>query len=169
MAFGLFSTWGVKRSILATTRVEEAASAAQLKEVTAQLEERFRARALQLNTEITALTPRAEEAKQVLALAAAVGKVEGYSPYFSSLAMVREEGVWLTEATVSKAGKSLQLVGHSLDKDAVIRYSERLNSAFADSGVQLTLLEMSSEAERTGTVGANAKVVPLNSVKFTLR
>jgi hypothetical protein len=169
VAFGLFTTWGIKRSILATTRAEEAASAAQLKEVTAQLEERFRARAAQLNAEITALTPRAEEARQVLALAAAVGKIEGYSPYFSSLAKIREDGVWLTDATVSKSGKSLQLGGHSLNKDAVMRYTERLNTAFADSGVQLTALEMTLEAAGKGSASADAKGVLLNSVKFTLR
>jgi Tfp pilus assembly protein PilN len=169
VAFGLFSTWGVKRSILATTRAEEAASAAQLKEVTAQLEERFRARAAQLNAEISALTPRAEEAKQVLALAAEVGKIEGYSPYFSSLAMVREEGVWLTEAKVSKAGKSLQLGGLALDKDAVIRYSERLNAAFANSDVQLNALEMKVETVPAGSPSSSAGLAPLNPIKFTLR
>jgi len=69
----LFATWGIKRSILASVRAEEAASAVQLKVVTAQLEERFRARSAQLNAEIEALRLRAAAAEQVLALAAGVG------------------------------------------------------------------------------------------------
>lgn len=165
----LFAAWGVKRAILATARTDEAASAAQLTEVNAKLEERFRAQSTQLNAEIDALRPHAEAAGQVLALAVAIGKPEGYSPYFSSLAAVREDGVWLTGVTVSQAGKSLQLSGQSLDKDAVLRYTQRVNAAFAKAGIQLTALEMTSQPLGTaGTVGTAGAGDPLTVVKFTL-
>lgn len=171
----LFATWGVKRSMLATARMEEAASAAQLKDATAQLEERFRARSQQLNAEIDALRTRAAAADQVLALSAGVGKPEGYSPYFSVLATVREEGVWLTGVTVNQAGRSLQLAGQTLDKDGLLRYTQRLNMAFADAGIQLSALEMTSQtinpAAPAGGLGAGAglKGEPLNVIQFTLR
>jgi Tfp pilus assembly protein PilN len=169
----LFAIWGVKRSILASARAEEAASAVQLKVVTAQLEERFRARSAQLNAEIEALRPRAAAAEQVLALAAGVGKPEGYSPYFSALATVREEGVWLTGVTVNQAGKSLRLSGQSLDKDALLRYTRRVDAAFANEGIHLSALEMTMQTLvpaplPAGAGMAGAKGVPLNVIKFTL-
>jgi len=165
----LLATWGVKHRMLEVARTDEAASAAQLKEVTAKLSERFRSRSAQLSAEIDALKPRAAAAEQVLILAAALGKSDGYSPYFSVLATVREDGVWLTGAVVSQVGKSLQLSGHSLDKDGVIRYTQRLNTAFADSGIQLTALDMTSQP--FGAVGANDKSNPnpLTAIKFTLQ
>ena len=176
LTLALFATWGVKRTQLASVRSDEAASAAQLKEVTAQFEQRFRARAQKLNAEIAALTPRAAEAEQVIRLAAGVGKPEGYSPYFSSLAAVREDGLWLSDMAVSQGGKSLQLSGLSLEKDTVLRYTQRLNSGLADSGITLTTLEMSSQpfgtggvAGTAGTAGAGIKDAPQTLIKFSLR
>lgn len=178
VAIMLLSAWGIKRSMLATARVEEAASAAQLKDATAQLEERFRARSQQLNAEIDALRTRAAAAEQVLALSAGVGKPEGYSPYFSLLGKLREEGVWLTGVTVNQAGKSMQLTGQALDKDALLRYTQRLNAAFADTGIQLSALEMVSQTIGSATpaggagtlpVGAGSKGGPLKVIQFTLR
>lgn len=173
VALALFATWGVKRTMLAGARADEAASAAQLKEVSAQFEQRFRTRAVQINAEIEALKPRAAEAQQVILLAAGVGKPGGYSPYFSSLAAVREDGLWLSDVTVGQGGNSLQLNGQSLDKDAVLRYTRRLNAAFADSGVKLTTLDMTSQpfgaAGTMGTAGASGNSAPLTLIKFSLR
>ena len=168
VALALFATWGVKRAMLAGARADEAASAAQLKEVTAQFEQRFRARAAQINAEIDALRPRAAEAEQVMRLAAGVGKPEGYSTYFSSLAAVREDGLWLSDMTVGEGGNSLQLSGQSIEKDTVLHYTQRLNSALAASGIKLTTLEMTSQpfgaAGATGAAGA-----PPTLIKFSLR
>lgn len=165
VVLALLATWGVKRSMLASARADEAASAAQLKEVNAQFEQRFRSRSAQINAEIEALRPRAAEAEQVILLAAGVGKPEGYGFFFSSLAKIREDRLWLSEITVSKSGKSLQLAGQSLDKDAVLRYTQRLNSAFADSGIKLTTLEMTSQS--LGTAGDKSANLPV--IKFSLR
>lgn len=169
----LFATWGVKRTQLASVRSDEAASAAQLKEVTAQFEQRFRARAAQINAEIAALAPRAAEAEQVMLLAAGIGKPEGYSPYFSSLAAVREDGLWLSDMAVSQGGKTLQLSGSSLDKETVLRYTQRLNSGLTESGIKLTTLEMNSQPFGTGaaagTAGAGIKDAPQTFIKFSLR
>ena len=173
VALALFATWGVKRGVLAGARADEAASAAQLKEVTAQFEQRFRARAAQINAEIEALKPRAAEAQQVIVLAAGVGSPEGYSPHFSSLAAVREEGLWLSEVTVGQAGKSLQLTGQALDKDAVLRYTQRLNTALAASGIKLTTLDMTSQpfgaAGTMGAAGVGVMGAPPTLIKFSLR
>ena len=170
VAFALFATWGVKRTMLAGARADEAASAAQLKEVTAQFEQRFRARAAQINAEIDALRPRAAEAEAVIRLAAGVGKPEGYSTYFSSLATVREDGLWLSDMTVGAGGSSLQLSGQSLEKDTVLHYTQRLNSALAASGIKLTTLEMTSQPFGTAGVGAaGIKGAPPTLIKFSLR
>jgi Tfp pilus assembly protein PilN len=174
----VLSAWGVKRSMLTTARIEEAASAAQAKEASAQLEERFRARSQQLNAEIEALKTRAAAAEQVLALSAGVGKPEGYSPYFALLGTIREEGVWLTGVTVNQAGKSMQLTGLALDKDALLRYTQRLNAAFASTGIQLSALEMTAQtanaAASSGGTGASVAGIgnrgnSLKVIQFTLR
>lgn len=176
VAFALFAAWGVKRVALAGARAEEAASAAQLKEVSAQFEKRFRARAAQINAEIEALRPRAAEAQQVMVLAAGLGRPEGYSPYFASLAAVREDGLWLNGVAVGQAGKLLQLEGRSLDKGAVLRYTQRLNAALADSGATLAALRLDVESfgnkmtgASTATVGGSGKEAPLTVLKFSLR
>lgn len=169
----LLATWGVKRGMVAAARAAEVASAARLKEVNAQFEQRFRSRAAQINAEIDALKPRAAEAEQVILLAAGVGKPEGYSPYFSSLAAVREDGLWLSDATVGQAGKSLQVGGQSLDQAAVLRYSQKLNTVFAGSGIKLTELEMTSQllvpAGTLGTAGGRDMSAPLTVIRFSLR
>jgi len=105
-------------------------------------------------------------------------KPEGYSPYFSTLATVREEGVWLTGVTVKEAGKSLQLSGQALDKDALLRYTRRVDAAFANEGIRLSALEMTMQTlapaapfAGVGVAGAGvagAQGVPLHVIKFTL-
>lgn len=166
VVLAILATWGIKRSMLAAARADEASSAARLKEVNAQFEQRFRSRAAQINAEIEALKPRAAEAEQVIVLAAGVGKPEGYSPYFSSLAAVREDGLWLSDVTVGQAGKSLQVGGQSLDQAAVLRYSQKLNTTFAAAGVKLTALEMTSQA---GASASGRDSAALAVIKFSLR
>lgn len=169
VVLALLATWGVKRSMLAAARADEVASAARLKEVSAQFEQRFRSRAAQINAEIEALKPRAAEADQVIALAAGVGKPEGYSPYFASLAALREDGLWLSEVTVGQAGKSLQVSGQSLDKEAVLRYTQKLNTALAPTGITLTALDMTSQTLMpVGTAPAGDKGGGLTVIKFSL-
>jgi hypothetical protein len=123
-----------------------------------------------LQAETDGIRVRAEAAKQLLSLAAATGRPEGYSPYFSLLATVKEDGLWLTEIVVTMAGKSLQLYGYSVDKATVVRYSTRLNEVLAESGIELTTLELTPQsfggADKTNTVD---KASQLNTVKFTLR
>lgn len=166
----LLATWGVKRTMLAAVRTDEAASATRLKEVNAQFEQRFRSRAAQINAEIDALKPRAAEAEQVIALAAGVGKPEGYAPYFSSLAAVREDGLWLSEATVGQSGKSLQVGGQALDQAAVLRYTQKLNTVLAASGITLTALDMTSQLlTPVGTAPMGDKGGGLTVIKFSLR
>ena len=161
----LFVTWIIKRGMLVSARADEAASAAQLHQVTTQLQERVRSRSAELKAETDALRSRAEAAKQVLSLAATTGRPEGYSPYFSLLTTVKEEGLWLTDVVVTKAGKSLQLNGNALDKAAVIRYSTRLNKALEDTGIELTTLELMPQS----LTSTDAKGSELTTIKFTLR
>jgi hypothetical protein len=163
-------TWGIKRGMLVSARADEAASAAQLHQVSTQLQERVRTRSAELKAEVEALRSRAEAAKQVLNLAAATGRAEGYAPIFSLLTTIKEDGLWLTDVAVTNAGKSLLLQGNSLDKAAVIRYSARLNKALETIGTELTTLELSPQTSG-GIVGASAgeKSGGLATVKFTLR
>lgn len=167
----VFITWGTKRGMLVSVRADEAASAAQLHQISTQLEERVRTRSTELKAETDALRTRAEAAKQLLNLAATTGRAEGYAPYFAVLTTVKEEGLWLTDVAVTNAGKSLLLQGNSLDNAAVVRYSTRLNKALADTGTELTTLELSPQpvgiAANTGSGDKGGGA--LSMIKFTLR
>ena len=165
-ALALGAAWGVKHRMLEAVRAAEKVSAAELKRVSDQLEGRLQSRSEQMAAELAALKPRAQAAEQILLLATGLGKTDGYFSFFSILARVREDGVWLTEAAVSKAGKSLKLGGQSLDKDALSRYVQRMNTAFADSGIQFTAFEMT--AEPFGAVGTGAQGGSLSLSKFTI-
>ena len=171
VALAVLVTWGVKRGMLVSARADEAASAAQLHQVSTQLQERVRTRSAELKAETDALRSRAEAAKQLLNLAAATGRSEGYAPFFATLTTVREEGLWLTDVAVTNAGKSLLLQGNSLDNGAVIRYSTQLNKALAETGTELTTLEFSPQPlgnianSGPGDKGGGA----LSMIKFTLR
>lgn len=167
----LLVVWGVKRNTLQSARAEEVATSAQLKQVSAQLEEKIRARLAALNAEIAALRGKADAAQQVLTMAAAMGRPGGYSQHFSSLAAVREEGVWLTELNVTQAGKALQLSGFALDKDAALRYVHRLNAEFAGEGIKLTSLDLTPQplgAASVATTAPGGNKIPATVIKFTL-
>ena len=166
----LLVTWVIKRGMLVSARADEAASAAQLHQISTQLQERVQIRSAELKAETDALRSRAEAAQQVLNLAAETGRPEGYSPYFSLLGTVKEEGLWLTEVAVSKAGKSLQIQGNSLDKAAVVRYSTRLNTVLAETGIELTTLELTPVAIGSAASGSiDDKRSAMTITKFTLR
>lgn len=148
----LLAVWLVEWQQTARAQAAEAASAQQLQAAKAVLQARMqqlgsRQDADALAAEIAALKPRAEASQEVLALIQKgdLGSQQGYAHYFYGLAAIAENGVWLTGATVSNAGKSVSVTGHALRNESVMRYAQRLNAQFAQYGVQLTALELTPE------------------------
>ncbi|RTL34977.1 MAG: hypothetical protein EKK49_07940 [Rhodocyclaceae bacterium] len=140
----LLTVWGVRQSALRAAQETEAASALQLQQATATLQARTQQKGL--DAEIALLRPKAEAAQKFLAQMGELGSRQGYARYFSALTNASEEGVWLSSVTVDRAGKSVQVGGHALRKESVMRYAQRLNTLFIEDGVQFTSLELTLEA-----------------------
>ena len=172
VASGVFATWGVNQVRLAATREAEAASALELKQAKATIQQRDD-QAKELAAEIEALKPYATAAIQLLGLAENLGSANGYSAHFSTLASVTEEGLWLTKVDISKSGKTLQVAGLTLSNDAVMRFSRSLNTVFADQGTQFTSIELTPQtvgAQASGSPGMSGDGRPLLiSTKFVIR
>ena len=142
----MLGLWGVRLGETATARAAEATSARQLKEANARLQTLVQQSESNLDAEVAALKPRAEAAQRILAQAGSLGSQQGYARYFSSLATIDEDELWLTNVTVDKVGKSVHLGGRALHKESVIRYAQQLNALFADYGMQFTALELTPES-----------------------
>lgn len=162
----VFAIWGVNQVRLAAAREAEAASALELKQAKATIQQRDD-KAKELADEIEALRPYATAAKQLLDLAENLGSSKGYTAHFSTLASVTEEGLWLTKVDISKSGKNLQVAGHSLNNDAVMRYSRSLNTVFAEQGMQFTSIELTPQT--AGPTSAGSPGASLGSTKFVIR
>lgn len=156
----LLGFWGMRLWETAAARAAEAASARQLQEANARLQTLVQQSESDLGIKIAAIKPQAEAAQNILAQAGNLGSQQGYARYFSSLAAIAEDELWLTNVAVEKAGKSVRLGGRALHKESVIRYAQQLNAFFADSGVQFTALELTPEsAGKQGTPGPQLTAV----------
>ena len=170
MMFALFLGYGVF-AWFATARLAEtaeqgnsqlAAEKAKLK----TLEQKIAARPklADILAEIAALKAQAVESQQILnVLRDGGGSSEGYSGYFTTLARVTEDGVWLTGVKIGNAGKTVSIAGHSLRQESVLRYAQRLNEKFSDYGVQFGAMELTPEAVKADGSGPG-----LSSVAFKL-
>ena len=118
-----------------------------------------------LAAQIEALRAQAIEGQEILKLlkSGEGTSSEGYLGHLATLARVSEEGLWLTNIRIDASGKNINLVGHALRHESVLRYAQRLNEQFAAYGVRFTGLELIPEA---GKVGASA--TPSSSVAFRL-
>ena len=142
----LLGIWSMRQDGVAAAQKIEAASALQLREASAKLQERMKKSGEDLGARIAVLRPQAEAAQKILAQAGELGKPEGYAKYFSALAAIAEDGMWLTNVSIDKGGKSVIINGHALRDESVMRYTQRLNAIFADYGVQFSALELTNGA-----------------------
>jgi hypothetical protein len=159
----LLAVWGARQGELHRVQEAEAASALQLQQATAILQARAQQKGL--DAEIASVRPKAEAAQKFLAQMGELGSRQGYARYFSALTTAGEEGVWLSSVTVDRAGRSVQVGGHALRKESVMRYAQRLNALFAEDGVQFTALELTPEVSN-GKPGEAAR--PATATAFRL-
>ncbi len=117
------------------------------------------------SAEIDALKPLAGQSQEILGLLRgnANKASEGYSDYLTLLARLTSDGLWLTTVKIANAGKSVSLAGHSMRKETVLGYVQRLNEQFARHGVRFTSLELAPESGKESATGT-----PLSSVTFKL-
>jgi MSHA biogenesis protein MshI len=146
LILSLLGLWGVRQGDVMTAQKLEAASALQLQQANDRLRARTQQHGEDLDAEIAALKPQADAAQNLMAQAGQLGSPQGYARYFSLLASIPEDGLWLTNVSVDKAGKSVSISGHALRKESVMRYADRLNTHFASFGVQFTALELLPES-----------------------
>ncbi|MCX7187004.1 MAG: hypothetical protein NTW57_07110 [Methylophilales bacterium] len=144
--FGFGLLWGLRQVDVATSQKAELASTLQLQQANVKfqlLESQITEHPLpSLIAEIANLKQKALAAQQILSLADGIGSPLGYAQYFDALTKISEDGLWLTNVTVDKAGKSVRVSGNALNKDSVMRFAKRFNDRFASDGVMFTSLEL---------------------------
>lgn len=119
-----------------------------------------------LDVEIAALKARSEAGQEILSLLqkGELGSSEGYAGYLTKLVMISENDLWLTNVTISNAGKNMSIAGRALKSESVIHYAQRLNQQFSDYGVQFTSIEMTPEVFGKDDTASP----PLSTVVFKL-
>lgn len=141
------------------------ASNASVAQAKATYQSRVQETGADIAAKIETIKPKAERAKQLLVLADQLGNSAGYAGYFSTLASVSADGVWLDTINVGNAGRKMEIGGRTLNNDTALEYSQRLNTAFADKGIKLTTLELATQATAVAPDGLTA----VSSTKFSLR
>jgi hypothetical protein len=157
--------WVWRQSDEAGARESERAAIQQLQQIRSSLATSSTQTVVNLDKEIETLKPRALAAQMMLGKLDALGRQHGYSSYFTTLAGISENGLWLNRIEISMAGKLVSISGRALDKAAVLRYAKKLNARFADLGVQFSSLDVTPESVQ-GKAGDTAST--LNVVSFRL-
>ena len=164
LGYAVFAWFATAR--LAETEAQGKAQLAAEKAKLKMLEQKIaeRPKLDDIVAQIGALKAQAAESQQILTLLRdGGGSSEGYSGYFTTLARVTEDGVWLSGVKIGNAGKTVSIAGHSLRQESVLRYAQRLNEKFSDYGVQFSGLELTPEA-----VKADGARPGLSAVAFKL-
>lgn len=159
LLLALLGVWGMRQSEVVNARNIEAASAQKLLEGNMRLQAELHPRQTELSVQIDTLKPQAEATKKMLDQTGGLGSQQGYAEYFSSLASIDEDGLWLNRISVEKSGKSVRLSGRAVHKESILRYARRVNDMFAANGVQFTELELTPE-----TIGNP----PFSNIAFNL-
>lgn len=133
-----------------------AASNASVAQAKATYQSRVQETGADIAAKIEAIRPKAERAKQLLVMADQLGNPAGYAGHFTTLASVPVEGIWLDAVAVKGSGRNLEIGGRTLNNDAALEYSQRLNAVFADKGVKLTTLELATQATVVAPDGSAA-------------
>lgn len=71
-----------------------------------------------------------------------LGSLEGYGAQLTELATVPANGVWITQAAISDAGRKIRLEGRALKKEQVLPYAHQVNAAMQKYGAQLEHVEI---------------------------
>lgn len=116
-------------------------------------------------TQIAALEPQTRVSKDLLERlrSGELGSLEGYGAQLTELAMLPSQGVWITQAVITDAGRKLRIEGRALRKESVLPYAHAVNAAMKKYGAQLEHIEVSPV--RSGTDTSNA-AVPVSSFKL---
>lgn len=95
--------------------------------------------------QIAALEPQTRVSRDLLARLenGELGSLEGYGAQLSELASLPAQGVWITQAKVTDAGRKLHIEGRALKKEQILPYTKSLNAAIQKYGVRLQHVEIS--------------------------
>jgi hypothetical protein len=123
-----------------------------------------------LDAEIAAMRPRADALSQLVKQVRSgnPGNPEGFARYLQTLGSLSEEGLWVTNLSVSKGGTAVIVSGRALRNEAVMQYARRLNDAFAGHGVRFNSLELTPEALHTpGSAAGSPPALSLFAFKLS--
>lgn len=155
----LLGTWGMREVDVLKARDAERAGTLQLRDAKARSQIAAQPSEEDVAAEIAALKARAEAAQRILLQSGSLGSQTGYADYFSMLASVGEDGLWLNSVKVDNAGRTVRLSGIALQKESVLHYAQQVNALFSSNGVQFTTVELTPEAAGKPTLAATAFVL----------
>ncbi len=95
--------------------------------------------------QIAALEPQTRVSRDLLARlqSGELGSLEGYGAQLTELASLPAQGVWITQAAITDAGRKLRIEGRALKKEHILPYATSLNAAMKKYGAQLDHVEIS--------------------------
>ena len=146
----------------------------QVKDVQAKLaaisgEQAKNAQSVALRQEVEALQPRAKAAQALLTAvrAAEGGRGDDFARALTAATAVNEPGLWLTNLTLSAAGKRLELQGQAASGAPVLRFARRANDSLQPLTLRLDSLDMQPSSV-AGTAPAGGTPVASSGVSFRL-
>ena len=100
--------------------------------------------ALQLRDARASLTQRLQAAQKMLAdlPPELVNGVHSYAGHLRALAMLANDGVWLTGVNIEDAGRRFTIQGRALHKQQVLVYTRRAAEKFAPMGIVFSSLSI---------------------------
>jgi Tfp pilus assembly protein PilN len=121
----------------------------QIKDVQAKLtvisdEKAKNAQSVALRQEVEALQPRARAAQTLLSAVrnAEGGRGDDFARALAAATAVNEPGLWLTNLSLSAAGKRLELQGQAAGGAPVLRFARRANDSLQSLTLRLDSLDM---------------------------
>ena len=163
----VFVAWGVNQFRLSDAREAEASAAREVQEGRAMIDKRDETKR-GLDQEIAALRPVATAAGQLLTLAEGVGTPDGYIEQFALLAAATEPNLWVDSIRIERSGKSINVEGVALTNEAIMRFGQALNAAFAERGVQFTSVEL-QPLQAQGGAAASSSTPAVPATRFVFR
>jgi uncharacterized protein YhhL (DUF1145 family) len=95
--------------------------------------------------QIAALEPQTRVSRDLLARleSGELGSLAGYGAQLRELASLPAPGVWITQAAITNAGRTLRIEGRALKKEQLLPYARSLNAAMKPYGVELQHIDIS--------------------------
>jgi Tfp pilus assembly protein PilN len=127
--------------------------------------------ATELQAEIDRLKPLAQAYAPLVDQVrnGSLGLATSYVPHFTTLARTVDPQIWLTQMSLSDAGRRLSLQGKATDEKSVLVYVDRLNQAFSSQNLSFVTMDLVVEGPEGNKPSPGTPLAPsAKTVSFRL-